>query len=142
MGDNILEPQPNFKIYQDRAIYVGTFLGGPLVAGYFAAENFKQFGQIDKIKPTWTISILSTIVIFGCLFLIPNFEKVPNILVPLTYTGIAQFLIQKYQGTAIKYHLETGGKAFSIWRAVWVGLVGSLILLVLIFAIVLLLDKD
>ncbi len=35
---DIEKPKP--KIYNYRAIGVGTFLGGPLVAGYFIAENF------------------------------------------------------------------------------------------------------
>jgi len=38
------------KIYKAKEIYVGTFLGGPLVAGYTIAENFKIFGEIDKAK--------------------------------------------------------------------------------------------
>ncbi len=29
------------KIYKDKAIWVGTFLGGPLVAGYFFSKNYK-----------------------------------------------------------------------------------------------------
>jgi len=34
---------PTEKIYKDRAIGVGTFLGGPLAAGYLIAENLKSF---------------------------------------------------------------------------------------------------
>lgn len=49
------------KIYKDKAIWVGTFLGGPLVAGYFIAENFKVFGEYGKAKKTWIYAILTTI---------------------------------------------------------------------------------
>jgi hypothetical protein len=142
MEENLLLPQPGFKLYQDRAIYVGTFLGGPLVAGYLAAENFKRLGQQDKVRQTWFIAIGATIVIFGGIFLIPGIEKIPNIIIPLIYTAIAQMLIRRYQGAAIKAHIEAGGQTFSIWRAVWIGLVGVLILVAILLVILLLTDKE
>jgi hypothetical protein len=142
MEENILPVQPTYKLYKDRAIYLGTFLGGPLVAGYLAADNFKQLGQPDKARMTWIIATSATIVILGSIFLIPNIERVPNYLIPLIYTAIAQFLVKKYQGAAIKTHIETGGQTFSTWRAVWIGLVGLLILFAVIFAIALLTDKE
>ena len=135
MEENLLPVQPTFKLYKDRAIYVGTFLGGPLVAGYLAAENFKQLGQMDKVKTTWIIAICATILIFGGLFLIPNIEKVPNYIIPLIYTGIAHFLVQKFQGVAIKAHIANGGQIFSTWRAVWIGLVGLFVLIAIIFVV-------
>ena len=142
MEENLLSVPPNFKLYKDRAIYVGTFLGGPLVAGYLAAENFKQLDQPEKVKKAWTIAIIATVVIFGGIFLIPNMDKIPNYIIPLIYTGITQYLVQKYQGAAIKSHIEKGGQVYSVWRAVWIGLVGLAILLTIIFAIVLLTNKD
>lgn len=50
MEENVLQPIPTFKLYKDKAIYLGTFIGGPLVAGYLIAENFKQLGQLGKVK--------------------------------------------------------------------------------------------
>ncbi|HVT85837.1 MAG TPA: hypothetical protein VHD35_11600 [Chitinophagaceae bacterium] len=142
MEENLFPSTPAFKLYKDRAIYVGTFLGGPLVAGYLAAENFKQLGQTDRVKTTWIIAILATMIIFGAVFLIPNIEKVPNYIIPLIYTGIAQFLVQKYQGLAIKTHIAAGGQTYSVWRAVWIGLVGLAILIAIIFVIILLTNKE
>lgn len=141
MEENLLLPHPDFKLYKDRAIYIGTFIGGPLVAGYLVAENFKQLGQEDKVKKAWIVSIFATIVIFGGIFLIPNMEKVPSFIIPLLYTSVAQFLVQKFQGAAIKAHIQSGGQTFSTWRAVWIGLVGLLILFAIAFAIVLLTDR-
>ncbi|MEJ5055640.1 hypothetical protein [Sphingobacterium sp. MYb382] len=37
--------KPAYKIYSDSAITLGTFLGGPLAAGYMMAANFKAFNQ-------------------------------------------------------------------------------------------------
>jgi hypothetical protein len=142
MEENLLPNQPDFKLYKDRSVYVGTFLGGPLVAGYLAAENFKQLGQQDKLRATWTIAIIATAVIFGGIFLIPDIEKVPRYIIPLIYTGLAQFLVQKYQGIAIKTHIENGGQTYSVWRAVLIGIVGLAILMAILIAIALLANKD
>ncbi len=142
MEENVLQPIPTYKLYKDKAIYLGTFIGGPLVAGYLIAENFKQLGQLGKVKTTWIISIVSTIVIFGGLFLIPNVEKVPNYIIPIIYTGIAQILVKKFQEDAIKAHIETGGQTFSNWRAAWIGIVGLVILIAIIFIIVLLANRE
>jgi len=49
----LLDPFPSGKVYRDKTIYVGTFLGGPLVAGYLIAQNFKTFNEQDNIKKTW-----------------------------------------------------------------------------------------
>ena len=137
MEEDLLPMQPDFKLYKDRAIYVGTFLGGPLVAGYLAAENFKQLGQTDKVKTTWLIAIGATIIILGGTFLIPGIDKIPNYIIPLINTVIAQLLVSKFQGKAIEAHIETGGQTFSNWRAVWIGLVGVLILLAIVTVILL-----
>jgi hypothetical protein len=46
MMEEILDAEkPMQKIYNTKAIIIGTFLGGPLVAGYFIAENFKAFNE-------------------------------------------------------------------------------------------------
>ncbi|MEJ7681282.1 MAG: hypothetical protein WKG06_26225 [Segetibacter sp.] len=73
---NFLTPPPDFKLYEDKSVYISTFLGGPLAAGYWAAENFKYLGQGGKVQKTWIIAIIATVVIFGGAFLIPGIEKV------------------------------------------------------------------
>ena len=67
MEENIITPIPEYKLYNGRAIYIGTFLGGPLVAGYLAAENFKRFGQPDKVRTAWVVAIIATVVIVGAV---------------------------------------------------------------------------
>ncbi|MDA6069855.1 hypothetical protein NJT12_09510 [Flavobacterium sp. AC] len=93
---SVFEEIPTEKIYSEKAIRVGTFLGGPLVAGYFMAENFKVFGDYNKVRNTWIITILSTIVIFSLIFMIPEDVKIPNIVFPFIYMGIAAYLTKTY----------------------------------------------
>lgn len=130
--------KPTEKIYKDRAILVGTFFGGPLVAGYFIAENFKAFGEYDKVKKTWIYTIIATVIIFGGIVLIPENAKIPNGIIPLIYTGIATYLLKHFQGQNIETHINSGGELFGLWRAIGIGLIGLVVTLITIVAIALL----
>ncbi len=126
---------PTEKIYKEKEIYIGTFLGGPLVAGYLIAENFKNFNEPEKAKKTWIYTIIATIAIFGGIFLIPGTVKIPNQIIPLVYTGIAYLLVQRFQDKQINSHIDSGGQIYSWWRTIAVGLIGLAITLVAVFGI-------
>lgn len=126
------------KVYKDRAIWLGTFLGGPLAAGYLIAENFKTFNENEKATKTWILAILATIAIFGGVYLIPENVKIPNQLIPLIYTGIAYFLVQHFQGQNINDHINSGGEIFGWWRTILVSIIGLALTIIPIIVIVLL----
>lgn len=132
---SIFEEIPTEKIYTEKAIRVGTFLGGPLVAGYFIAENFKVFGDFTKVRNTWIIAILSTILVFGLIFMIPDNVKIPNIIFPLIYMGIAAYFTKKYQEKDIAKHIENGGDEFNWWRTIGISIVGCIVTLGVILGI-------
>lgn len=139
--EQILENQPiSGKVYKERAIWVGTFLGGPLVAGYLIAENFKVFHQNDRVKKTWIYSIIATIVIFGVAFAIPDNIKIPNQIIPLIYTLIAYQIVQIYQKAKITTHINSGGQFYSWGRTLLVGLIGLIITIIPIVAFIMLTD--
>ena len=133
--------KPTQKIYKDRAIWVGTFLGGPLVAGYLIAENFKAFSETDKAKKTWIYAILTTIIVFGSVFMIPENIKIPNYIIPLIYTAIAYYLVQHFQGQNISSHISSGGQLFSWWRTIAVGIIGLAITIIPIFGFAIISDN-
>ena len=133
--------KPTQKIYKDRAIWVGTFLGGPLTAGYLIAENFKAFDQSDKANKTWIYAIIATIIIFGGAFMIPDNINVPNQIIPFIYTAIAYLLVQHFQGQNITKHLDSGGQLYSWWRTIAVSIIGFLITSIPIFAFAVLSDS-
>ncbi len=129
------------KIYKERAFWVGTFLGGPLVAGYFFSENFKVLGQPEKVKPTWIITIVATIVIFGGIFMIPEHIHIPNQVIPLAYTAIAFGLFKKYQEEIATEHIEQGGLIYGWGRVIGIGIIGLLITIVPIISFAFLADS-
>ena len=131
---------PSQKIYRDRAIWVGTFLGGPLIAGYLIAHNFEAFGESHKATKTWIYAVVATVIIFGTAFLIPETIKIPNQLIPLIYTGIAYYLVHHFQGKSITTHVDNGGQFYSWWRAIGVSMVGLGIMVISFLGFVLLSD--
>jgi hypothetical protein len=125
------------KIYKESAVWVGTMLGGPLVAGYLMAKNFKAFNEISKAKKTWIYSIIGTILIFGGAFLIPDDVKMPKQIIPLLYTMIAYLFAKHFQSKNISAYIALGGKPFGWRRTIVVSLIGLGITLVLIFVFLL-----
>lgn len=136
MNETIDNEIPKGKIFKDKAFWVGTFLGGPLVAGYLFAENFKVFGQPEKVKQTWIIAIITTIVIFSGVFLIPENINIPNQIIPIAYSAIAIGLFKKYQEEKANEHIKIGGLIYSWWKVIGVSIIGLLITITPIFAIV------
>lgn len=133
---------PTRKIYNNREIRLGTFLGGPLVAGYFIAQNFKVFSEAEKVKKTWIYAIIASIVIFGGAFLIPDSLKIPNFVIPLIYVSIASYLVNHFQGQKITAHIKSGGQIYSWWRTIGVALIGLAIIIIPIFSIVYFSDTE
>ena len=136
MNETIENSIPTGKIFKDKTFWVGTFLGGPLVAGYLLAENFKTLGQSEKVKPTWIITIIVTIIIFGGVFLIPENINIPNQIIPLVYSAIAYGIFKQYQGAQSNEHINSGGLTHSWWSVIAISIIGLLITIISIFAIV------
>jgi hypothetical protein len=124
---SVFEEVPTEKIYSENAIRIGTFLGGPLVAGYFIAENFSVFNDFDKVKKTWIITVLSTIFIFGLIFLIPENINIPNIIFPIIYMSVASYLAKRFQEEKINEHKKNGGEEFGGWRTAGISLLGCIV---------------
>ena len=127
------------KIYRDRAIWVGTILGGPLVTGYLISENFKVFNEIGKSKKTWFYAIIGTVLIISGVFLIPEEVEIPNQIIPLIYATVAYFLVKHFQGQNISAYIALGGKTFGWSRIIGISLIGfaiTFIFVILIFILI------
>lgn len=124
---------PAFKVYRPNAVPVATFFGGPLVAGYLMAANFNAFNEHRKALASWIISISVTIGLFVFLIAMPDTGHIPNEMIPLAYTLIAQALMKHYQKARIDTHIAAGGATYSNWRVVGVSLVSLVITVALVF---------
>ena len=136
MIPDLLSAKTEFKLYKDKAIWVGTFIGGPLVAGYLIANNYKNLGQDRNASKSWGYSIGSTMILFGLAILAPHFENVRSPLIPLVYTATASFLYKIFQARQVVSHINSGGQIYSTWRAAWAGIVDLFIMLIIISSII------
>lgn len=125
----------DIKLHSTKAITGATFLGGPLAAGYLISENFKSLNKPDEGRKSLIIGIITTIVLFGGIFMIPEkiIDKIPRQIIPLIYTGIIWGIVEWKQGDLLKNHKENGNSFFSGWRAAGIGFVSLLILGIGIF---------
>lgn len=134
--------QIGVKIYKKNAITVGTFLGGPLVAGYLFSENFKSFDEIEKVKPTWYISITTLLITVLIIALIPEDIKIPNQLFPLIHLGIVYGLFATYQEERVKEHIAANGPVYSWWRVIGISLIGLCITIGIAFSGIFIFEAD
>ena len=101
---------PVGKIFTDRKLWLGSMLGGPLMAGYILYKNYKVFNEYNNAKKVLIITILFTIVLFTIIFIMPENINIPNQLIPLIYTGMAWGLLKHLQGDKIEKHINDGGQ--------------------------------
>lgn len=129
---SVFEEIPTQKIYSEKAIKIGTFFAGPLVAGYCMAENFKVFNDSEKAKKTWIITLISAVLIIALVFLIP--ENVPSFIFPVIYLSITSYLVKTFQEKDIQAHIANGGETFNGWRTTIVGIISVVVFLSVILA--------
>lgn len=127
------------KIYNEKMVRVSTLLAGPFAAAYLMAENYKTFGQEKRAKQTLIYGSLATVFIFGTLLLLPEkvLDKVPQFLLPILFSIIAQFLMRRFQTPDVENYLTEGGQKHSNWKVARVSalvfVLELLAILVLIF---------
>lgn len=139
MEDIIDDNKPTGKVYTEKLIRGATFFGGPIVASYLLAENFKVLGEPDKVSKTWLIGIISTVVVFGFAFLLEfNNVNIPGPVIPIIYTLITIGIYKQQQELKVNTHLQLGGEKYGVGNIVLVtilGLIFTIGILLLIFVI-------
>jgi len=134
----------NEKVYKEKSIWTGIFLGGPLVAGYFFSKNFKAIGEPEKVKNTWIISVLSTILVLTVVFTLSEKFEIPNYLIPCIYSGIGFGLFKHYLAEKTENFIKSGGKTYKIGNIIGISLLGALVTIIpiTIFSIMIEMKKE
>ena len=131
--DSIIDNETkDVKFYETGAIAGATFLGGPLVAGYLIAENYKALNEKIAARNSLILGIVTTIILFGSLLFVPDYliDKIPNQIIPLIYTGAVWGIVHWKQGDVLKTHKENGHNFYSHWRSLGIGLAAGLLTLI------------
>jgi hypothetical protein len=117
-------------IYRDKAMWVGAAIGGPLATGYLAAENYKVFGEKDKVWKTWAVAVVATLFVFSLTFYAPYADRVPGPLFALVQTGMAYLAVRIWQGAKIDAHVRAGGRVYGWYRVIGISLIWMLATLI------------
>lgn len=117
------------RLFSQGAIAIATYIGSPLAAGYLVRKNYQAAGQNSNGNRALIIGIISTFILFGGIFMLPDHivEALPKILIPTIYIAIVYFVVERYQGVLLNSHKELGGVFYSAWRAVGIGFISLLI---------------
>jgi hypothetical protein len=137
----LFEPSITHKLYNERSVLIGTFIGGPLVAGYLIAQNFKALEQPGNANRTWLLTVLVFVFLFASAF-IPGLADVPAIVYSAVFCILAHSATRKFQGGQIASHQTNGGRLYSTSRAALIGIISLLIMLALIFGLLYLAETD
>lgn len=134
MTDSKIETK-DLKFHSQKAIGFATFLGGPLAAGYMIRENYLSLDKPDEGKQALVIGVLSTVLLFAGIFLIPEsiLDKVPNSVIPIIYTAIIYGIVEKIHGPLLNQHKDNAYDFHSGWHAAGIGFVSLVIMLIGIF---------
>ena len=125
----------NFKVYTKNSIPIGAFLFGPVAGCYMLAKNFEFFGDKPAAKKTWIILLVS-MAVYGIYILTPFTTPFINIL-PILYTVIIYSYTEKLQGKILDEHRKSGGKTYSGWKVLGIGILSILITLFYILVLAL-----
>lgn len=120
---------PANAIYGIWAILLGAVFGGPLVAGYMLANNFKVFDGNDlRAKKAWRYAVFATIaVVLAALFFPLEIARwIPNLFFSIVLFGAAGIVVHRTQRRDIEAHVAAGKYKFSSGRIVVVCLIGGL----------------
>ena len=129
------------KLYNEKAVLIGTFLGGPLVGAYLIAQNFKALDESVRAGRTWLIAIGVFLLAIGLGF-IPGLEKIPAVAYSFAFCTAAHSLTKKYQGSRIALHQTAGGQLYSTGRAALIGVLGCVIMIAAFYGLIYLASQD
>lgn len=122
-------------LYGLRGIGGASYLGGPIAASYLISENLKALGNPEKAKRVFFLGFIFTILMFTVLFALPDaiLERIPNFLLPLSYTLAYYYYAQAQFGPQLERHKALGNTFYSGWRVAGIGLIFLVIMSAITF---------
>lgn len=129
------DSKPTEKVYKERGLAWGAFLGGPIIAGYLLIKNYKSLGKKSAVNKALGITIASTIIYCMLAYF---FQEVVNLsFVPLAIICmvVTQQVFKQQQAADVETHIQKGGEVYSNWRAVGIGLLFSIIIISILVGI-------
>jgi hypothetical protein len=125
-------------LYRLSAVGLATFLGTPLAGAWLLAHNLQLLGRADRVAMVWATSVALLLVTLVLAFVLP--EEVPAMPFAIAQLAAMMVLAKNLMEADIKQHTEAGGAFLSNWRAAGVGLLFTIGLAALAFAVLMIID--
>ncbi len=127
---------PKLKVYKVNAMWLATFLGGPLAAGYIFTQNYKAMGEARLARISLTITLVVSSLLFSIALFVPEGSILSSRFLPILTVIIAQSLCKRLQGAKLESYATDASMYFGWGRVFLISVIG-LLLTFAIFLIVL-----
>lgn len=125
-------------LYSIAGVGLATFIGTPLAGAWLLAHNLQLLGQAHRVAMVWGISVALLLATLVLAFVLP--EEVPAMPFAIAQLMAMIMLAKNLMEADLKQHLEAGGTFLSNWRAAGIGLLFTIGLVVLMFAVLMLFE--
>lgn len=131
-------PDATQPLYSLGAVGWATFFGTPLAGAYVLAHNLRQYGLHKELQRTWWLAIGIFVVVTALGFLLP--DNVSG----TAFTVVQVIAMYQYAksllGARLQQHAAGQGRLYSNWRAVGIGLLFILAILVVAVPLIMVFD--
>lgn len=125
-------------LYSVAGVGLATFIGTPLAGAWLLAHNLQLLGKADRVAMVWGISVFLLVVTLVLAFVLP--EEVPAMPFAIAQLMAMIMFAKSLMEADLKQHAEAGGAVLSNWRAAGIGLMFTLGLAALMFAVLMIFD--
>ena len=137
-ADLVNTPAATPPLYSLPAVGLATFFGTPLAGAYVLAHNLRHYGLRKELQQAWWLAIGIFVVVTALGFLLP--ESVPGI----AFTVVQVIAMNQYAksvlGSRMQEYAAEQGRLYSNWRAVGIGLLFILAILIVAVPLVIVFD--
>jgi len=110
------------KVYNEKGIAWGAFLGGPIAAGYFLIENYKSLGNRAIVNKAWKITLISTVIYFILAYFLQEMMGISIVPILISCMIMARQVFREKQAVEVEAHIKKGGAVHSNWRVAGISL--------------------
>ncbi|MDH0098209.1 hypothetical protein N7333_16620 [Pseudomonas sp. GD04158] len=125
-------------LYSVAGVGLATFIGTPLAGAWLLAHNLQLLGKADRVAMVWGISVFLLVVTLVLAFVLP--EEVPAMPFAIAQLMAMIMFAKSLMEADLKQHAEAGGAFLSKWRAAGIGLLFTIGLAALMFAVLMIFD--
>jgi hypothetical protein len=127
----------NCQLIDTGWICVATFIGGPLAGFILLAFNFNGLNQPIMVRKVVVRGVIFSLLLFTMLVIVPQKEisTVTRGLYPIFIAMAVWVYADAKQGKEIKAHCQNGGRKYSGWVAVGIGLASLMVCLLYVYVI-------